>query len=83
MWIVASDENISRFGPKSIGHPRGRIFRLQIPGDAELRKRVAHAQEDLGRLLGAQLPAVPDHDRSRAMRGYRRGDTLCVKTPDV
>ena len=80
---MSGDENVSRFKSKSIGHPPRRIFRLQIPRGTELRKRIARAPEDLGGLLGTQLPAMPDQNRLRATRGCGYGHALCVHTPHV
>ena len=83
MRIVAGYENVSPFETKSISHPAGRILRLKVSSRTELRKRVARTPEDLGSLLGTQLPAVPDHNWLRTTRGCRCGHALRIHTTYV
>jgi len=76
MRVVAGEHQIPRLVAQAVAHPRGRIVGLQIAGRRELRERVAGPPEDLGRLLRAQFPAVPDDRRLRPIGGGLRRHTF-------
>jgi len=69
MRVVAGEHQIPRLVAQAVAHPRGRIVGLQIAGRRELRERVAGPPEDLGRLLRAQFPAVPDNRGLHTLSG--------------
>ena len=65
---------------EAVAHPLGGILRLQIAGRRELRERVAGAPEGLGRLLRAELAAVPDDRGLDASRRRAGGQALDSQT---
>src|SRR5207247_7468981 len=63
MSEMSGDEDVARFAAEPIANPLRRVVRLEVARCRELREGVARAPEGLGRLLRAQLSAVPDHGR--------------------
>jgi hypothetical protein len=83
MWKVTGYEDVSRFFAKSFANPFRRIVGLKITRRRQLCERVARAPERLGRLLRAQLAAVPHHGGLRPSRGSERGDPIDSGTASI
>lgn len=80
MRKVTGDEDIARFRTKAIADPCGRIVWLQIARGRQFSERVARTPECFGRLLRAQLSAVPHHRGLHSARRCSRRDAIDVRT---
>ena len=69
MWVVACNQEVARFADQAIAEPLRRVVRLKIARGGKFRQRVACAPEGFGRLLSAQLAAMPDHRGMSAAPG--------------
>jgi len=82
MRIVPRNQDVAGFPLEPIGHPPGRILRLQIARRRKFRQRVAGAPEPLGCLTRTKLSTVPDDGRVGAAKGGIRGQTFDSRPPD-
>ena len=80
MREMSRDRDVPRFAAQAIANPVRWIVRLDITDRAELRQRIARAPERLGRLLRAELPAVPDGVGMGAARRRGSRDVLSLFT---
>ena len=69
MWKVTGDRDVSRFRMQAVTNPLWRIVGLDVARRSQFRQRIARAPERLGRLLRAQLAAVPDDRRTSPASG--------------
>ena len=76
VWKVSGDRDVSRFAAETIADPLRRIIGLKIPRRREFSQRVARVPHRLGRLLRAELAAVPYDAWLRAVRGGASGNAL-------
>ena len=83
MREVTGDEHVAGFADEAIAYPLGRIVGLQIARRRQFRERVARAPERFGRLLRAQLAAVPDDRRPRTSLRRKVCEPVRVCPPDV